>query len=1286
MSITSVAHRPMNLVTEAPEAGAKKAGAVTVNPSPQQHSPAVATPAVKTVRQLLADQQDMLSLADKLRNLTTWVAHKLSDQLNRDVLVPFINSSETLTHTTPPTLAAVIKDLGYELPQTLDEAKKLADVLEKRASVPPLRDFGGGLSWPIPISQADQRRIERFLYSSRTGVSGLPLPRFWASGVLGYLLMGGPVTRGDLKDPVTALQTLLDSPKAVELGQALQAHLGGVASDTSIYDYILTTINLSLDPESSLNNVRNKVAGFDLLDSSHWGLAPSEVVKKLGLHLVSKGRATQESAELASLLLLAPSAPQFLVKDIPGGVTVGSAMWTQLTIAAARIEAQTPGRVQNMTYAEVIAQAEPIATDTYANQVAQRDALSDWAQANGVLKPSETEHSAAEMQQAKTAYNDRLNALVKSSSLLETPVPSRKDIALEYLKAAFPQVDPAVFEIKDLQIGKEGGGRIYAAHLTRRSMLDVVMEGAKLDRFQLWVKKDPRIPIASFNAYVKTKKHLEVNKLFGAHYETTMKSLGDGHHELVKQLIAKLPLADRMNLEYGDVKFFHTNEYKIAKDFTSPLELTERGRRMHIKTTLNGKVTIYEVNTSAGVIEKQDHLAEKFSEPYSPEKMDVRRANLITRRSLLDPYNGARDNEAKEQPVSAQTPDSYRSKRTDFIADMYVKALALDGEDLLNHARGITSFDRGRALGSVIDEFFLNLIPLRSAINNFRQGNTFEGVSDLAMDAFGLLTLGAGKAAQAVKVFGKGMSGLKAAGKATQAVKFLGAAALEFLNPIGGVGDMLVVGANLVRKGFAKGADLVTALRGASGNYDLLKAASKHYDAAAAGAFKVDGQTVQGTAILQGRQWYAYDPASGASYGSPRMDFNPAAVALDGEIRAFGDGWLWMFGSTSPAHNSTFRRDYSAAIVAAKAEDNAAYIRGQNTAHPQDIDGYTPALKIDDLKRLAVARRRTPMQLGSLVRRIDDLEMLPAKFKAKRDIAELTDAVGFKRGYDAGKPQAIPGFADTLNNNELAELTLVPGRTPEEIGRLVRYMENRRSLVSLENSRVFSDEVKAAGGTFIPVPQGLVLGQIALMSEGECAAISNIIAAATRYNKRDTFIKNLYASMVPPLSADEIARLRVTDPAKAAREQRRAVNTVKFRQQLEDYQGILGSQFHLGMESRQVTHTAIISELASAQTSKTLLINGPDHGITAGVVVSGQHKEWFYFDPNFGLALFADEAAMRKGLDSFLNSGRTKSLLNHFGPSTSAPQYKISAFEPGHLNAAVKSVPGKVDDLFINEL
>jgi hypothetical protein len=100
-----------------------------------------------------------------------------------------------------------------------------------------------------------------------------------------------------------------------------------------------------------------------------------------------------------------------------------------------------------------------------------------------------------------------------------------------------------------------------------------------------------------------------------------------------------------------------------------------------------------------------------------------------------------------------------------------------------------------------------------------------------------------------------------------------------------------------------------------------------------------------------------------------------------------------------------------------------------------------------------------------------------------------------------------------------------------------------------------------------------------------------------------------------------------------------------------------------------VPYTTIISELANARSDKTLLISGPSHGITAGVVTVNGRKEWFYFDPNFGKATFDTQAAMSAALESTLSTGRTKNLLAHFvGQNPGVPEYRISTFDPADLN------------------
>lgn len=1252
-------------------------------------------PTTSSLQRLLADQENLRSLALRLRGIVPWVNDGFSTAawLNKNTLPLNPNSSQALAHTTPPTFTSLITELGYDLPRTADEFTALAQKIEQKALLYPLGDLGGALSWPVPLSRADELKLDRFLSSDNTGVPGLPLPRD-GKATLGYLLSASALTPSDLQDPVKALQTLLDTPSAQALGHAIQAHLGGVSSDTSIYDYLLTAINVGLDPKSAtISRDRNNVADYDLAHPDNIGRLPSSIVESLSQKLVSDGKATQATAKLASHLLLASRYPHFLIKDIPASVTYGSTVWTQLSLAAAKIEAQTPGRVQTMTYAEVLVAAESMPANNHAVQFAQREALRDWGGSQGVLTAPDSEPSEADIEKVRLAYNDQLTALPNISSSMQTAWPSREKMALSLLEAAFPGVDPHVFKARVLKRFYEGGGRAPGVYPELRSMLDIVMEGVKLKKNYRWIiTSNIGVPINDFNNLVRSDK-ASVADLFDTAYAETKSAQTEGHRGMVKYLISKLPLADRRNLESGKLEFFHTNDYKIAMDFTSPLALSKRGNTLHVKTTLAGEVNIYRIDTSKGTIEKDNHLTRTFTEPYSGEKLDRRHANTVSRTTLLaPPYPG---NHADENPQPPAIPNSYGSERTAFIADAFLKALALDNDDLLNHARGVSSFDADRLFNAAIGEFFLNLIPLRSAIVNFKNNKIADGLFDLFFDVIGLVTLGSGKAAHAAKVLG---TGLNATSKVVKTVKFIGTATLEALNPLSGLGDLAVGGGKLLGNSVnylsAKGRDVIIKLKGLTGTFDGLKAASKTHGVAATGSYKVAGQTIEGGAVFHEGKWYAYDPISDRQYGPALKDFIPKVAAHDGEVRAFTDSWLGkMIGAVvaPPAVNANFLKDFVSALSRAKAEDNAAYIRGQNTGKPDAIFGYSPALKIDDLKRLAVAERRTPTELGSLVKRIDELQALPDRFKTARETAQLVDADAYKRGYEAGSPEGISGFAGTLTLNQCAELAIVRGRTPEELGRLVKYMENRRIAVGLENFRVFNAEITAAGGKAVPVPQGFYLSQVSLLSDGECAAISNVMASAAAHlspGKQDVFMKNMYAAMVPALSPGDIAELRKIDPNKATIEQRRAADVSKFRVQLNQMQEVMGTRFHHGMQARQVPHTEIIAELAKAgkaSTSKTLLINGPGHGITAGY--NAKKREWFYFDPNFGKATFTTEAAMSAGLESTLNRGLSSQLMPHFpGTTRDTPQYKISVFDEANLNATLSGSGVDVSFLYQENL
>ena len=102
----------------------------------------------------------------------------------------------------------------------------------------------------------------------------------------------------------------------------------------------------------------------------------------------------------------------------------------------------------------------------------------------------------------------------------------------------------------------------------------------------------------------------------------------------------------------------------------------------------------------------------------------------------------------------------------------------------------------------------------------------------------------------------------------------------------------------------------------------------------------------------------------------------------------------------------------------------------------------------------------------------------------------------------------------------------------------------------------------------------------------------------------------------------------------------------------------------------QKSYQAIIDDLANATTSKTLIIATPVHAMTAGVIVEGGTRKWFYFDPNFGLVNFPTEDAMKKGMKESLANSKTPLIPGAFGTPTN-PEYTVSTFKASENQSRV---------------
>lgn len=827
-----------------------------------------------------ADQKNLHTLANHLRGIVLLWNESTSETVISSALsnwkMPIEpGSSYTVEGANDPKLAEVITTLGFEIPRTKTQAIALRDTLDQKASAPILGNSGGALSWPLPLSTAQQRAITDTLDCNTALLPGLPLadPR---KGTLGYLLDAMPLLADELNDPHKALEKLLTSPTGEALGLAIQRDLKGIGTPASTYEYVLSAIHLGLDRESIEQPHRNTVAGFDLAQSQHWGKPASAVFDALKTHLVATGKANQATAPFAAHLLLARVAPQFLVKAVPNQVTPGSQAWANFCIAVAKVEEEAPGAAANMTFAQVMQRADRI--DTPDAESVQRAALIDWGVANGIISRQAPEaYSAHEVGVVRTRFNDQQNQRLSASETLKTELPTRKQVALEKLKAHFPELEPRVFEapvlLPDRPHKQSGLTPLYVPNLPPEgfhSMLDVFMGASTLGK---WKTDDPRIPIDKLNQ----SPALGILDAFNSQFAAAMDARKNALATTVRHLISQLPLDDRKKIEHGKISFFHETAYDTT---FIPKRLASKDMVLSFKVEQGGQRTIYEIDILSLSIKRRDNYINLVETSW----LD---AHLERRREAFKPVVGGQAWQSESDPVGDTSPDSFTSLRSKLIADAFVEHLDVDNAAIKQAAEGSTTHERRLQSQKDVGDFFLNLIPFRSAIVNFSSGNYAEGVLDLSMDIFSFVTAGAGTAARLVKV---GTSALSTGAKFIKGAKVIGVAAIGALNPVDGVGDLLVGAAKLTRKAannVAKGvqiagstglslvADGINTLKGTAGSYDLIKA-SKHHGVASIGTFKVADETVEGVAVRHNHHWYAYDEVKNQPFGAPIDDFNPS--------------------------------------------------------------------------------------------------------------------------------------------------------------------------------------------------------------------------------------------------------------------------------------------------------------------------------------------------------------------------------------------------------------------------
>ncbi|MCP1476378.1 hypothetical protein ABIA54_004776 [Pseudomonas sp. EB276 TE3739] len=815
-------------------------------------------------------------------------------------------------------LAQWLKFHGYLIPRNAAETSRLVAFMAATPDPGPV--FGNyremikaGEGNTATLSAAQRGELRKLIVSYLKGQSLLEhlSERIKGEGSV-------PFKRSEAE---SVIDQLVSSPIAAHWADAFVRDLGwyGAQPDQSLSatarkQIILTSLLLDLHPQVGDHEPRNHVAGFDLYAAEHLEKSFAEIQTRFESHLIAHHRVSQRNVALAAHLLLAEPAPEFLVKDLPATLLLGTPQCVEHCRVVTVHEIIAPGSTRSMTYVQLqqLSTLQP-ATESRKklDALAAVDPVIDWAVLNKIVSPADVEKSVPEaLKVATQAYVQHARTLAANAETLTRPLPTRKSVALEILK----------------QVAK---GCTYLEKDVLRQVRNTPLEDAygslRLSPVELhmsndlatgdWDLKKGESIYQAFPGLLRklVSPDAEFHRQFNQAYVVHMQAM----HTHLKQAFSFLPLPDRSRLLKGKVTMF-TVRPSVAKLQTitnlpaNPIAsvidsiVKTNGRKpteshkeidqakgrygVVIYCEFEGRGSCYELFTLQGVCRENTELAaliqhNKLSEtvvrpagvnysapaPVHQLPTDIECYTHGVTPGLSNVSAGVID---KIGELSAAPPaqvngyyQSFYSTEFDRLVDFVLKHRPVATYDeLVKECWGQTRLEALRIKRDQDLDTFLNVVvPFKSCIEDLTSDDVerqIQGGAACTLEAAMTVLLVVGAIAKVASLVASSMSAATKAGKiASTGIGLVS----SLFNPLDGATDVLIKGAKFARKGWHSGvAALEGALHGArkwtaKPSYHVLSAAidtdpirlgSRQYAQNATDLFQVWG-------IRRTDEWYA---------------------------------------------------------------------------------------------------------------------------------------------------------------------------------------------------------------------------------------------------------------------------------------------------------------------------------------------------------------------------------------------------------------------------------------------
>ncbi|WP_085667813.1 MULTISPECIES: hypothetical protein [unclassified Pseudomonas] len=658
------------------------------------------------------------------------------------------------------------------------------------------------------------------------------------------------------------LQQLLEST-ASRHGQDYLSRLGwlneaaATQQSTELAEQLaVAAILLDLDPALDIANTH--FAGFDLYARRYFKQHPSQVRTELEAHLIKHLHVAPPLAPLVAQMILAGMAPEYLFADWPSSLRMGTPAWVIATQAVHLVEALAPGASRKMTYQHLMGFSQstkslaPLAALQAEGSV---DPVVTWAWMNGVItRDAQGDLSAKEIERAMREYDQYIDMTLKAAECFSTPLPDRRQLALQELKSQERHCDPDELLVKHRGSGGGAGRKV--------SVLDLYM-GDELHT-QDWdrikgtsiYKSFPNLPYL----YPVTELYESATN---SHFESVLEGLARNIQIAISQVLPE----DTASLEYGAIGIYcvQNMNYKPARvtgryGFSPATYVPgETGRygvilcvkhgyavkcfelfplRMECRYNPNLEAFFKPLITGNGY-PLDTRFADKKKFELIPVDLQAYLQNVPPKTGVLSRVHVRRIG-VLEAPADHSDRDNqipfYRSSRMETLGRLVARQNPYITEKEI-HQLGLQQTAREKAIEKTdaIFNIILNLIiPFKGCVEGLTSGDPkkhggaiFDCIVDAAVLAMTIFAAPVAIAAAASKA-------AAIAGKLLSASRVLAKTALSLFNPLSGLPQLLKAGGKLIGRGLTKlsGHTLSLAhqakqqlrfLTGAN-SYDLIKA------------------------------------------------------------------------------------------------------------------------------------------------------------------------------------------------------------------------------------------------------------------------------------------------------------------------------------------------------------------------------------------------------------------------------------------------------------------------------